>query len=146
MVELGDAVVAAADQREYLAGVWIESYQRNLRSGDGLGILGSRAAPFDQLIDGLHAFSDGFVGDLLQIGIERAVDAQALRGVLRLAVAADELIVHDVDEVGSETAVDGARREVQRLLARGFGLGLGDVACPPWRRARRCAARWRAAR
>ena len=127
VVELGDAVIAAADQRQYLAGMWVESYQRDLWSGDGLGVLGSRATPFHQLIDRLHAFSDGFIGDLLQIGIERAVDAKALRGVLRLAVAADKLIVHDVDEVGSETAIDGARREAQRLLARRFGLGLGNV-------------------
>src|SRR6201999_111981 len=40
VVELGDAVVAAAYQGKYLAGMWVESYQRNLRSGDGLGVLG----------------------------------------------------------------------------------------------------------
>ena len=70
VIELRDAVVAATHQRQYLTSVRIERHQRDLWAVDRLGMLGLRASFFDQLIDGLHALGNGFVGGLLQIRIE----------------------------------------------------------------------------
>jgi hypothetical protein len=76
VVELRDAVVAAADEREDLAGVGVERDERDLRIGDvGVALLVQFA---DELVDVLHADVDGFGGGALQFGIERGVDAEAL--------------------------------------------------------------------
>ncbi len=79
VVELGDAVVAAADESEDLAGVGIEGDERDLRIGDGVGasLLVQLA---DQFVDVLHADLDGFGGGALEFGVERGVDAEALVG------------------------------------------------------------------
>ncbi len=120
MVELRDAVVAAADEREDLAGVRVERDERDLRIGDGAGLLtfGGLVQLADELVDVLHADFDGFGGGALELGVERGVDAQALVGEVLVADALDELVVDEVDEVGSFAGVDVGRGEAER-----FGLG-----------------------
>ena len=78
VVKLADAVVAAADEREHLAGVGIERDERDLGGGDrrrGLAGLDRGAdealmTGCDQGVDLLHAVGDGVLGDLLELRIE----------------------------------------------------------------------------
>ena len=73
----------------------------------------------------LHADLDGLGGGALELGVERGVDAEALVREVLVADALDELIVDEVDEVGSFAGVDVGRGE-----AEGLGLGAGGFG---WR-------------
>jgi hypothetical protein len=75
VIELGRAVVAAADEGENLAGVRVESDESHLGIGDSGVAFAVKLA--DQLVDVLHADFDGVGGGLLQGRIERGVDAQS---------------------------------------------------------------------
>ena len=125
VVELRDAVVAAADECEDLAGVRVDGDERDLRIGDGAGLfsLGGLVQLADELVDVLHADLDGFGGGALQFGVERGVDAEALVGEVLVADAFDELVVDEIDEVGSFAGVDVGWSE-----AEGFGFGAAGFA------------------
>ena len=125
MVELRDAVVAAADQGEDLAGVGVEGDESDLRISDGTRLLalGGLVLPANNLVDIAHADLYGLGGGALQVGVERGVDAQALVGEVLVADALDELVVDEVDEVGGFAGVDVGRSETE-----GLGLGAGGFA------------------
>ncbi len=120
VIELRDAVVAAADEREDLSGVGVERDEGDLRVGDGPGLFAFRCfVPLaDDLVDVLHADLDGIGGGALQVGVERGVDAEVLMREVLIADALHELVVDEVDEVGSLAGVDVGRRETERF---GFG-------------------------
>ena len=123
VVELRDAVVAAADQREDLAGVGVDGDERDLRIGDGAGLLafGRLVLLADDVVDVVHADLDGLGGGALQIGIERGVDAEALvreRPGRRCAGRADR---------GRDRRSRGLRWRRRWAVARCEGLGLGAV-------------------
>ena len=77
VVELRDAVVAAADEREDLSSVWVEGDERDLRVGDGSGALafGSLVLLPDDVVDDLDGGIDGLGGCSLEFGVERGIDA-----------------------------------------------------------------------
>ena len=86
VIELADAVVTAADQGQDLAGVGIEGDEGDLRI-DGFGrrfavLCGDTGQTSEvrghQLVDVLHAVSDGVLGYLLEVRIEGGIDAEAL--------------------------------------------------------------------
>ena len=130
VIELRDAIVAAADQREDLAGVRVDGDERDLRIGDGAGFfaLGGLVQLADELVYVLHADLDGLGGGALQFGVERGVDAEALVGEVLIADALDELIVDEIDEVGSFAGVDVGRSEAKRFGLGACGLAGGDGA------------------
>ncbi len=124
VVELGDAVVAASDESEDLAGVRIEGDEGDLWVVDGGGALAVQFA--DHLVDIFHADLDGFGGGALEFWIERGVDAEALMREALVADALDELIVDEIDEVGGFAGVDVGWGEAEGLGLGAAGLGGGD--------------------
>ena len=65
---------------------------------------------------------------MLQFRIERGVDAEILVREVLIADALDELIVDEVDEVGSFAGVDVGRCEAERL---GFGAAASLAVMAP---------------
>ena len=80
MIELRDAIVPAANQREHLAGVGVDGNERDLRIGNGPGFfaLGGLVLLAHDLIDVAHADLHGLRGGALQLGVERRVYAKTL--------------------------------------------------------------------
>ena len=128
VVELGDAVVAASDESEDLAGVGVEGDEGDLRVVDGVGASLALVQLADHLVDIFHADLDGLGGGALEFGIERGVDAEALVGEALVADALDELIVDEIDEVGGFAGVDVGRSEAEGLGFGAAGFGGGDGA------------------
>ena len=130
MVELRDAVVAAADEGEDLSGVGVDGDERDLRVGDGGGglALGGLVLLADDVVDDLDAGFDGLGGGALEIGVERGVDAEVLVGGVLVADALDDLVVDEIDEVGGFAGFDVGGGEVEGLGlgAGGFGGGEGS--------------------
>ncbi len=120
VVELGGAVVAAADKGEDLAGVGVEGDERDL----GIGVSVVLA---DELVYVAHAGFNGFRGDALELGVERGVDAEGLV-VQVVAETLDELFMDEVDEVGGFGGVDVGWGEIERGGFGSFGLIGGDGA------------------
>jgi len=130
MVELGRAVVAPSNEREDLAGVRIERDECHLWVGDRWRFLtfGCLMQVADEIVDILHANLDRLGGNLLEIRIERGVNAQALVREILIANALNEPLVNEIDEVGSLACVNVGRGKAKRL---GFGcvsLGAGNGA------------------
>ncbi len=124
MVELGDAVVATADESEDLAGMGIEGDERDLGIGDVSVTLFVHFA--DEVVDTLHAGIDCFGRGTLEFWIERGVDAEAGVGGVGVADALDDLVVDEIDEVGSFAGFDVGLGEVEWLGLGAGGFGLGD--------------------
>jgi len=126
VVELGDAVVAASDESENLAGVGVERNKRDLGVGDGISALAVLLA--NHFVDVSHADLDGLGGGALEFGVERGVDAEALVRKALVADALDKLVVNEIDEVGCFAGVDVGRGEAKGLGLGAAGFGGGDGA------------------
>jgi hypothetical protein len=124
VVDLAVAVAAAADQSEDLPGVGIQRDQRDLGIDVGLaGLLVLGVDLVDLRVDGGNGLFDGFGSELLQVGIERSVDAQAFLIEVAFAELLVQLLVDEVDEVGRFAGVDAGRGGEMK------GRGLGVFAC-----------------
>ena len=140
VIQLAEAIVAASDQGQHLAGVGIEGDQRHLRHGTvldlDLGFGGLAGAGFDLLgapldhllVDQLHAFVDGFGGGLLQVGVNGGVDAQGLLIQVVIAVLVGELVFHQVNEVGRVAGFIVGRRQLKWSGLGAIGLVARDGA------------------
>ncbi len=82
----------------------------------------------DLLVHQLHAFVDGFGGGALQVGIDGGVDPQRLLVQLAFAELVGELVLHQVDKVGSVAGFNVGRRQLQRSGLGAVGLLAGDGA------------------
>jgi len=128
VVDLGDAIVTPADQRENLSGVRVDGDQGNLRIGDRFGLfaLGCFLLLADDFINVAHSDLNGVGSNLLEVGVERGVDAEVLMREVLIADALDELVVDEVDEVGGFAGVDVGRRKAERFSLGFLGLRGGD--------------------
>ena len=82
----------------------------------------------DERVDLFHAVGDGVLGNLLELRVERGVDAQSLLVVIRIAEALGELIADEVNEVGRLTGIESAGIEIEGRGLGLFGLSFGDGA------------------
>ena len=123
MVKLADSVISAAHQGQHLAGVRIEDHHRNLRLGSRLHLrfvlafpdLYSLGALFGHLIvHQLHSAFDRLRRGLLQVGIERGVDAIGLVVHLPLIQFADERFADQVHKIRRIAGFNVGRRKLQR--------------------------------
>src|SRR5581483_8863906 len=109
VVQLAETIVPAADEREYRSSMWIKSNQCYLRIGTGLYLRFVLALSYfhfagphlgDLLIDQLYSRVDSLRGCLLQVGIERAVDAVGLLVQFPFRILVVELIANQIDKIG----------------------------------------------
>ena len=101
MIQLRDAIAAPAHQRQHLASVRIKRHE---------GYLGIYVWHAELLVAGVQLvyffvnhMDCGFYrrrGNALQVRIERSVDAQAFAVEVALAELLQQLLMHQVDEVG----------------------------------------------
>ena len=80
VVVLRVGVVAAADKGENLAGVRVQGDESDLRNGGRFAWFA--VALRDDLVDVFHAEFHGIGGSVLEVGVERGVDAQGGVGLL----------------------------------------------------------------
>ncbi len=127
VIQLAKAVIASADESENCSGMRIEYDHRHLRlrAGENFGLyfladlLALGAHLFDLLIDQLHSHLDGLRRRLLQVGIERSVDAIGLVVEIMFGELLQQRVAHHVDEIGRVAGFHVRRGELQRC-----GLGL----------------------
>ena len=132
MVQLAQAVVASAHQRQHLSGMRIQRHQRDLRIGEIPGrrhraVFGLvRVLLQHHLINQFRAEIDRLRRRVLQIRIERGVDAQTLMVEAVLAQFLRQLLPHQIDEVRRLAGVHARRSQLERRGLRCLGLRLGD--------------------
>ena len=99
VIHLTGAIAAAANKRQYLAGMRVKCDQCHLRIGVWLAqLLVARMHPVHLCVHHVNRRVDGLSCDALQIRIERGVDAQALAVEVAIAESLRKLIVHQVYE------------------------------------------------
>ena len=138
MVELADAVVAAADQRLDFAGVRVDGDQRHLRRGRRLSF--EAALLLDLLVDARHAEPHGFHRGALQAHIERGVDAERVGLEIGVLEHVLQLVVHQVDEIRRFHAGGPGLGDGQRRFDRERVIAVADQAVLPHQRQNDVAA------
>ena len=123
-VELGLVIVPAPHQSLDLAGVRVEGNQSNLREG-------GRVFPLSKSLGdlGIHfrqGFPDGLSGGALQTKVKAGVDAIASRDQLLLREVPQQLVAHQVNEIGGVVGLHILRRNGEFFFPGLVGLLLGD--------------------
>ena len=128
VIELACPIVPAPNQGQHLPCVGIQRYQRNLGIDKRRVVPcfdSARMKPFHLRVNHLHAFGHRIRRYLLQIRIQRRVDAQAFTIEIRVPQVLHQPVAHQVDKIWRLARIDVDRRKVE-------WLSLGDVLPPAW--------------
>ena len=127
-IQLARSIIASADHRFDLAGVWIQSDQRSLWSRQTVCGLLPLVPRSDLFIGEIQAVVYRFYGDSLQIRIQRRVHTKAAVCDLFFGEGSQQFLANVIHQIWSVAGVDLQRNDFDFRVFGLFALLVGDGA------------------